>query len=149
MELNRVQSYNNYELLTSNGVMCQIIYGCYGNVQIVKSNKSGELAVMKKLNYKISECEIENMRKINHPNLVNMLDCFLDKKSELTYLILEYKECRTLFDLIKFTKIREKNIIDNVYKGILSLLEFMHTKNLYRLDIKVEYTFYSALKYIN
>lgn len=137
MDLNRAHNLKNYELIVIKDVLCQTIYGSYGNVQIAKCIKTGHVVAIKKLNYKISDAEFEMLRKISHQNIVNLLDWFFDQKNEATYLVLEYRESRSLFDYIKFSDSREKDTVNKIFEGVLAAIDYLHSKNLFRLDIKV------------
>ena len=80
--------------------------------------------------------EIEIMRKISHPHIVNIFDIYEDTKKY--YIMMEFFEGGELFEAISeqrtFTEIDCAHII----KQILSALNYLHSKNIMHRDLKPE-----------
>lgn len=38
---------------------------------------------------------------LSHPKIIKLMDVHIDTERQITYMILEYAECGTLFDKIK------------------------------------------------
>lgn len=80
--------------------------------------------------------EVDIMRKLHHPNIVQFLD-FFDEGGQL-FVILEYLEGGELFDrVLKKEHYSEKEARDTVYV-FLSALKHMHDKNIVHRDLKPE-----------
>jgi len=80
----------------------------------------------------LSEAKIQ--AQLHHPNVVNIMN-FIEEDDE-TYLIMEYIEGETLEELLlRRNKLPIEEAL-NISKGILSALNYMHSKGLAHRDIK-------------
>ena len=68
----------NYELISTNGIPCNLGFGAYGSVQLGKCLKSGLVVAVKKINRKMAFNEVEMHMKLNHPNIIKMYDYSFD-----------------------------------------------------------------------
>jgi len=75
--------------------------------------------------------------KLNHPNLIKMLDYYFDKKQECTYIILEYAEHGTLFDYIHENGLKDKKMVRGIFQSVCEAINYMHSKYIMHRDIKV------------
>lgn len=101
MENRKSFMLKNYELTSINGIPCNLGFGAYGSVQLGKSLITKQTVAIKKICRKIAFGEVEVHIKLNHPNIIKMLDYHFDEKQECTYIVLEYAENGTLFDYIR------------------------------------------------
>lgn len=61
-----------------------------------KCSKTGQNVVFKKINYKISDRDIELYSKIRHPNIIRIIDFVGDGQADGGFFMMEYIEGRTL-----------------------------------------------------
>ena len=112
--------------------------GSYGKVKKVLHKKLGEYRAMKIVNKKLhsSHNEIEILRKISHPNIVNIFEIFEDKTKY--YIMSEFCEGGELF-----TAIAEKGYFNEfeasrIIKQILQAVNYLHSNCIVHRDIKPE-----------
>jgi len=88
--------------------------------------------------YDIFKSEIDVMRKLTHPNIIDLYDVYENKKSLM--LVMELCEGGELFDRIadyaKKGRAYNEKLAANVLKQILSALAFMHSHNICHCDLK-------------
>lgn len=80
----------DYELVNANGIPCNLGFGAYGSVQLGKCRSTGQTVAIKKIGRKIALSEVEVHSKLNHPNIIKMLDYQIDEEHQTTFIILEY-----------------------------------------------------------
>lgn len=77
--------------------------------------------------------EYSFLKKLNHKNIVKVLDFGIDKKSNIPYIVLEKLQGNILADLnITQMSIRFKNML---FKDLLSSLEYIHLNSIIHADI--------------
>ncbi|KAK6636632.1 hypothetical protein RUM43_010294 [Polyplax serrata] len=104
------------------------LYGKEYAVKIIdKSKWKGE--------YQIIENEVEILRKVNHPNIIKLLDEY-DMPSEL-YLVMELEE-GDLFDVIASSKKFPEDESRLMIKHLSSALAYLHNRRIVHRDIKPE-----------
>ncbi|XP_063415280.1 serine/threonine-protein kinase DCLK2-like isoform X1 [Mytilus trossulus] len=117
-----------------------------GNFAVVKectekkTHKQYALKVIDKEKCKGKEQMIENevsiLRKVDHPNIILLVDEF-DTKDEL-YLVMEYVRGGDLFDAISTsTKYTERDASTMIH-NLASALKYLHKLNIVHRDIKPE-----------
>ena len=74
----RISILKNYELICSNGLPCNLGFGAYGSVQLGKCLKTGETVAIKRISRKLAFNEVEVHMKLDHPNIIKMLDYAFD-----------------------------------------------------------------------
>lgn len=62
--------------------------------------------------------EVEVHMKLNHPNIIKMLDFHFDEKNECTYIVLEYAENGTLFDYIRENGMKDKALARAIFHSV-------------------------------
>lgn len=91
-----------------------------------------------KLRQKSIKREIKILSRLNHPNVVNFIDCFSTKNH--IYLVMELVRGLSLYELLKKQpdrKIKESNA-KTIIKQILKALVYCHSKCVTHRDIKLE-----------
>ncbi len=112
--------------------------GTYGKVKKVKHKQLGEIRAMKIVNKKLSSSmyEIDILRKISHPNIVNIFEIFEDKKKY--YIINEFCDGGELFSAIAekgfFTELEANKLI----KQVLQTINYLHSNCIVHRDLKPE-----------
>lgn len=77
------------------------------------------------------------LRKMNHKNVIKLLDCFLTQ--EHLYLIMELACGPSLFDaLLNHSTGYSEEDARHIVKNILSALVYLHSHNIIHRDIKLE-----------
>ena len=112
--------------------------GSYGAVKKVKHKELKEIRAMKVIMKKTenSKNEIDIMRKLNHPNIVNVFDIYEDSKKY--YIIMEICEGGELFEAISEQGAFGEDDCAHIMKQILSSVNYLHSKNIMHRDIKPE-----------
>jgi calcium-dependent protein kinase len=116
--------------------------GAFGLVQKVKHKSSGQIRAMKiiKKDSKYSNKnlkEIENLKLLNHPNILKLYEYYFDKKN--IYIITEYCEGGELFDKIKEhnSSFSEKDAA-KILKAVLQAVAYCHSMGVVHRDLKPE-----------
>ncbi|CAD8181572.1 unnamed protein product [Paramecium pentaurelia] len=123
----------------------QLGKGSFGAVRLVKDRTNGQLHAMKIMNKKdiFEYCSIENLkreiriqRKLNHPNITQLFHYFEDK--DKVYLILEYAEHGSLFQLLKRRGKLNENEALKFFKQTCLGIDYLHQQNIIHRDLKPE-----------
>lgn len=77
--------------------------------------------------------EIDILKKINHPKIINVLDSY--QVNNKYNLVMNYYEKGDLYDNIYNNNI---DIDDKFIKDIIEPIEYLHSNNIVHLDIKLE-----------
>lgn len=92
-----------------------LIYSASGMVFVAKGLQTGKKVAIKQMDLALQPRkelivnEIVVMKESHHPNVVNFLDSFLVKSSEL-WVVMEYMEGGALTDVIENNKLDEPQI---------------------------------------
>lgn len=78
MDNKKLPILKNYEFITANGIPCNLGFGAYGSVQLGRCLKTGETGFIKRIGRKIALNEVDVHMKLNHPNIIRMLDHYFD-----------------------------------------------------------------------
>ncbi|RMB97181.1 hypothetical protein DUI87_26342 [Hirundo rustica rustica] len=113
--------------------------GAFGVVcRAVDTATGGEVAI-KKINVqtlkrkKVTVNEIMVMKRNRNPRVVSYLDSYL--VHEQIWLVMEYMDGGTLYDVIRMTKIYEDDIA-TLSRECLQGLEFLHSNHVMHRDVK-------------
>ena len=112
--------------------------GSYGTVKKVKHKKLGELRAMKIISKKSesSQNEVDILRKISHPNIVNIFEIYEDSKK--FYIMMEICEGGELFEAISEQGSFSEGDCANIMKSLLAAVNYLHGKNIVHRDLKPE-----------
>ena len=99
---------------------------------IVKKNKSFD-------DYHMIINEINCLQRLNHSNIINMINHYIDDESKSAIIVLEYIDGFDMFDFRQknphsFTE----NIISIFIKELLETIKYCHTQGVCHRDIKLE-----------
>ena len=112
---------------------------CKGNSIVYKAKsttqKHDHSVVAIKENIGPSKGEIEQWRKLDHPNIIKILDYI--EEGDKSYIIMEYASEGELFDRICRSKLTEKEA-RNLFSQLLDAVDYCHKKGILHNDIKLE-----------
>ena len=112
--------------------------GTYGSVKKVMHKKLKEIRAMKIVLKKNenSHIEIDIMRKISHPHIVNIFDIYEDSKKY--YIMMELFDGGELFEAISGQGNFTEKDCAYIMKQILSAVNYLHSKYIMHRDLKPE-----------
>ena len=112
--------------------------GSFGQVKKVLNIKLKEHRAMKIVSKKskYSKNEIEILKKISHPNIINIYEIFEDTKKY--YIMYELIEGGELFDAITTQGYFSEKDACVVMKQILQAVNYLHTMHIVHRDLKPE-----------
>lgn len=139
--------FANFEIIkNTSGSLKNIGSGAFGEVYLAKNKKDGKFFAIKQMdknkiiesgaNLDIIYREISIHRRIQHENIVKLYSHFEDEKT--FYLIMDYVNSGTLFNVIKKTKgTNEKKAFRYFIQSVAAVF-FLHENNLVHRDLKPE-----------
>ena len=112
--------------------------GSYGSVKKVRHKQLKELRAMKIIPKKNenAQIEIDIMRKISHPHIVNIFDIYEDTKKY--YIMMELFDGGELFEAISEQGVFTEEDCAHIMKQVISAVTYLHSKNIMHRDIKPE-----------
>ena len=132
IKIQKVSVNDHYEIIGELGS------GSYGAVKKVRHKELKEIRAMKVILKKTenSKNEIDIMRKISHPNIVNVFDIYEDSKKY--YIVMEICEGGELFEAISEQGAFFEGDCVDIMKQLLSAVNYLHSKNIMHRYIKPE-----------
>ncbi|EGC29829.1 hypothetical protein DICPUDRAFT_158544 [Dictyostelium purpureum] len=118
----------------------QVGKGGFGTVYFAKSTKEKRLVAIKKMPHITKRQQQQNYReaailaKCDHPNIVKLHTCHIDKDSNL-WIIMEFMEGGTFEEAAKAWKFNENNLA-YVAKELLKGLQYLHENGMVHRDLK-------------
>ncbi|EMG48873.1 hypothetical protein G210_0489 [Candida maltosa Xu316] len=80
--------------------------------------------------------EINSLKLLNHPNIVNLVEVM--KSGKYIGIVLEYASGGELFDYILQHKYLKENVAKKIFAQLVSGVDYMHAKGLIHRDLKLE-----------
>ena len=119
-------------------IQSDIGQGSYGKVKRVKHKRLGETRAMKIVSKQseASHNEIEILRRISHPNIMNIFEIFEENKKY--YIITEMLEGGELFEFITNQGTFMENDASMLMKQILQGVNYLHSNYIVHRDLKPE-----------
>ncbi|MCQ2816043.1 MAG: protein kinase [archaeon] len=119
-------------------VLNELGQGSYGKVKKVRHIKLNEIRAMKIVSKKStsSQNEIEILRKVSHPNIINIFEIFEDSRQY--YIMSEYCEGGELFDAITNKGFYNEKDASGIFTQLLQAVNYLHCSNIVHRDLKPE-----------
>tara|TARA_B110000208_G_scaffold66268_1_gene86012 strand:- start:2021 stop:3115 length:1095 start_codon:yes stop_codon:yes gene_type:complete len=125
-----MNKYIIYNKIIGNGAF-SIIY--LGEIYLTRKKIAIKCVKLNKINSKIVNREINIMKKLDHINIIKLIDSFkIDNK---VYIILEYCNFGDLYNIIQKKKFNEKKYQD-IFRQIMSGIRYLQSKNINHRDLK-------------
>lgn len=80
--------------------------------------------------------EINSLKMLSHPNIVNLVEVM--KSGKYIGIVLEYASGGELFDYILQHKYLKENVAKKLFAQLVSGVDYMHSKGLIHRDLKLE-----------
>ncbi|RLV91837.1 Serine/threonine-protein kinase KIN4 [Spathaspora sp. JA1] len=80
--------------------------------------------------------EINSLKLLNHPNIVNLVEVM--KSGKYIGIVLEYASGGELFDYILHNKYLKEPMAKKLFSQLVSGVDYMHSKGLIHRDLKLE-----------
>lgn len=127
--------------------------GSYGKVVLHRNIKDGKLYALKVFHkYRLSRVrvapsetaltdvlrEVSIMKKLDHPNIVNLIEVIDDLDTDQFYMVLEYVEGRGIFQGSGPAGGIGEDTARRYFRDVLAGLAYLHAHNIFHGDIKPE-----------
>ena len=119
-------------------ILSDVGQGSFGQVKKVKHIQLEEIRAMKIVDKKNSTAknEIEILRIISHPNIVNIYEIFEDTRKY--YIMYEFIQGGELFDVITQQAFFDEASAARIFKQIMNAINYLHSMNIAHRDLKPE-----------
>ncbi|GAM26234.1 hypothetical protein SAMD00019534_094090 [Acytostelium subglobosum LB1] len=118
----------------------QVGKGGFGTVYFARSTKEKKMVAIKKMPHVTKRQIQQNFReasilaKCNHPNIVKLITCHLDKDQNL-WLIMEFMEGGTFEEAARAWRFNENNLA-YIARELLKGLQYLHENGMVHRDLK-------------
>jgi len=132
----RIEDYYNLGKLIGEGGFAKVVVGTDS-----ETNEKFAVKVISKQNSDDEEMEflareLNIMKRVNHPNVIQTFDIF-DSKKHL-YIVLEYMEAGTLHEVYQksrpFTEDQARSVVKDIMQGV----DYLHSRNIVHRDLKLK-----------
>ena len=86
--------------------------------------------------------EIEALRNLNHPNIIQLLDVYITE--EKIFIVMELMEGGELFDYVVQKGTLTEDEAASIVRKVTSAMVYMHSKNIVHRDLKPEVRLYQT-----
>jgi serine/threonine protein kinase len=127
-------------------ILGQLGEGNCGQVWKIRKRRTGELFAIKKIrkqkrNGKVItdealETEVNCLRKLRHPNIVNVMETI--ESSANLWIVLEYAEGGELYKRLQGVRHFSERSAANIVKQVLKAVHYMHSYGVVHRDLKLE-----------
>ena len=124
---------SNYEILKLIG------FGSFGKVYLANHIPTKYKVAIKIVNNHKNpnvKSKYNILKGLNHINIIKIFDYF--EKNDKTYIVLEYISGGELFDQIKNKGPLKQNELSSIFFQLIKILKYLHKKNIYHRDLKLE-----------
>ena len=130
--------------------------GGYGKVMKVRNLISKEIRAMKVIKKSsiaegISDFEVQNeiniLKSLDHPNIIKIYEFFIDSKN--IYIVTEFSDEGDLFKRMESMSYFSEKIVCHIMRQILSAVAYLHSKNIFHGDLKLENILIDSASHLN
>lgn len=125
----------------------QLGAGGFGKVVLAASRVTGQKVAIKATHNESVDSvqdldqlftEAQTLKALKHPNIVSVLNCFVDRKARQAIMIMEYLEGGELNLIIEEKgRLSEEEALD-IFKQLLSAITYCHRSKVIHRDLKLE-----------
>lgn len=149
----RTEDHNGNKMINEYVRECKIGTGSYGKVVLHRNSKDGKRYAIKafhksrlsKLRVAPSETamtdvlrEVSIMKKLDHPNIVNLVEVIDDPETDYFYMVLEYVEGRWICEGSGPPGGIGEATARRYFRDVVAGLMYLHSHNIVHGDIKPE-----------
>jgi hypothetical protein len=125
----------------------QLGAGGFGRVMLAVSRVNGQKVAIKATHNDSVDnvrdldglfTEAQTLKALKHPNIVTMLNCFVDRKTRQAIMIMEYLEGGELSALLQEKgRLREEEMVE-IFNQLVSAITYCHRYKVIHRDLKPE-----------
>jgi len=117
--------------------------GAFSQVRLAVDRRTGQEVAVKIMPksrirdiHELQRQEIQLMRKLNHPNIVSVIDVFQGPKR--IYFVLEYVKGGMLYDYVLRREQMFEHEVKHIFKQILEAVKYCHEQGVVHRDLKLD-----------
>lgn len=117
--------------------------GIDGKVMKIEEKASGDVFACKIVNIsedrdtKRLEKEIALMKMLDHPNVIQLQEVWVDDERHSMYLVMEIARGPDLYTDLKTNKFYEENVAAHIFIDALKAVRYIHSKGVVHRDLKL------------